>query len=249
MNIYPAVDIKNGRAVRLKQGRADKETVYFENPAEPARRWVEAGAKWLHAVDLDGAFTGTPRNWAAIEAIASTGARVQMGGGLRNRDCVERALLAGVERVVIGTKAVSDRTFIRELVEQHGERIAVGIDAKDGKVAVHGWVDTTDASSVDLAKAVADLGVRTIIYTDIARDGMLKGPNFDAQREMLTAVPCNIIASGGVGSHADVHRFVAIAREFPNFDGVIIGKAVYEGQVDLAQLLRELEEAGVRPVA
>lgn len=249
MNIYPAVDIKNGRAVRLRQGRADQETVYFEDPSDPARRWVEAGAKWIHVVDLDGAFTGTPRNWAAIEAIAATGTKIEMGGGLRDRDCVERALLAGVERVVIGTRAVNDRRFIRELVEQHGDRIAVGIDAKGGKVAVHGWVDTTDATAIDLAKAVADLGVRTIIYTDIARDGMLTGPNFDAQRELLQAVPCRIIASGGVGSHADVHRFAEMAREFPNFDGVIIGKAIYEGQVDLATLLRELEESGIRPVA
>ncbi|MBN1404590.1 MAG: 1-(5-phosphoribosyl)-5-[(5-phosphoribosylamino)methylideneamino]imidazole-4-carboxamide isomerase [Opitutales bacterium] len=237
MKIYPAVDIKNGRVVRLVQGRLDQESVYFEDPAEPARRWAEAGAEWVHVVDLDGAFTGNPCNWAAIEAICATGMKVQMGGGMRDLGNVERAFLAGVSRVVIGTKAVDDKAFIAELVRKYAEKIAIGIDAKGGKVAVRGWVDTAEAKALDLAKAVADLGVQTIIYTDISRDGMLVGPNYEAQEEMCVSVPCRIIASGGVGAIADVERFRGIDERQSNFDGVIIGKALYEGRVDLPDAL------------
>jgi len=237
MKIYPAVDIKNGRVVRLRQGRLDQESVYFEDPAEPARRWAEAGAEWVHVVDLDGAFTGNPSNWKAIEAITATGVKVQMGGGMRDVGSVERAFLAGVTRVVIGTKAVDDKAFIATLVKAHGDRIAIGIDAKGGKVAVRGWVDTMDATALDLAKAVADLGISTIIYTDISRDGMLVGPNYEAQAEMCASVSCRIIASGGVGSSEDVGRFSEIEKKYTNFDGVIIGKALYEGQVDLMDAL------------
>ncbi|MFA5257892.1 MAG: 1-(5-phosphoribosyl)-5-[(5-phosphoribosylamino)methylideneamino]imidazole-4-carboxamide isomerase [Opitutales bacterium] len=244
MKIYPAVDIKNGRVVRLRQGRKDQESVYFEDPAEPARRWAEAGAEWVHVVDLDGAFTGHPSNWKAIEAISATGMKVQMGGGLRDEASVERAFLAGVARVVIGTKAVDDKGFISALVRKHGDKIAVGIDAKDGKVAVRGWVDTMDATALGLAKTVADLGVSTIIYTDISRDGMLEGPNYEAQSEMCANVSCRIIASGGVGSLEDVVLFSKLDAKHANFDGVIIGKALYEGRVDLVDALEAARNVG-----
>lgn len=242
MNIYPAIDIKNGRVVRLLQGRSDQETAYYENPSEPAKLWLEAGCSWVHVVDLDGAFSGEPKNWPSVEKIVSSGAKVEFGGGMRNRDHIERAILAGVSRVVIGTRAVEDSSFIKDLVESFGEKIAVGIDAKNGKVAVRGWVDTSEVDALDLARRVEDLGVQTIIYTDISRDGMMQGPNFDAQREILGSVSCRIIASGGVSSHEDVHRFARMAQEHTNLDGVIIGKAIYEGTVDLTQLLRELAD-------
>ncbi len=237
MIIYPAVDIKNGRVVRLVQGKAEQESVYHADPAEPARHFALAGAEWVHVVDLDGAFSGTPSNWAAIEAISATGLKVQMGGGMRSLANVERAFKAGVSRVVIGTRAVEDKDFIRELAAAHGPRIAVGIDAKGGKVAVRGWVDTAEAKALDLARTVAELGVQTIIYTDISRDGMLAGPNYEAQDEMCASVPCGIIASGGVGCGADVEKFRDIAARRPNFDGVIIGKALYEGRVTLPEVL------------
>ncbi len=237
VKIYPAVDIKNGRVVRLQQGRADQETVYFDDPSVPARQWAKAGATWVHVVDLDGAFTGKPCNWKAVEAISEAGMKVEMGGGMRTVDNVARAFDAGVSRVVVGTKAVYDKSFIEALLLQFGDRIAVGIDAKGGKVAVRGWVNTVDTTAMDLAKTVARMGVKTIIYTDIARDGMLGGPNYEAQEEMLTAVPCQIIASGGVGTVEDIVRFKFLAEKHANLDGVIVGKALYDGKVDLAMAL------------
>jgi phosphoribosylformimino-5-aminoimidazole carboxamide ribotide isomerase len=242
VKIYPAVDIRQGRVVRLLQGKADQETVYYDDPAGPARLWAKAGADWVHVVDLDGAFTGVPSNWKAVEAIVGAGMKVEMGGGMRNVESVKRALDSGVSRVVVGTKAVDDRAFIAQLVKQFGRKIAVGIDAKNGKVAVHGWVDTAEASALDLAKVVAGMGVSTIIYTDISRDGMLVGPNFDAQSEMCASVPCNVIASGGVGSREDIIRFAQMAKSYGNLDGVIIGKALYEGKVQLPDVLAIAEQ-------
>lgn len=240
MNLYPAVDIKNGRAVRLLQGRPDQETVYYDNPAEPAKLWAEAGSKWIHVVDLNGAFTGKPDNWDAIEKIAATGMKVEMGGGMRTIADVERAFLAGVSRVVIGTKAVSDEAFLKSLLDKFGDKIAVGIDAKDGKVAVKGWVDTTETSAHDLAVKVSEMGVKYIIYTDISTDGMMQGPNFAAQEAMLKISKARVIASGGVSSHEDVHQFAKLAARYSNFEGVIIGKALYEGRIDLTKLHQEL---------
>jgi phosphoribosylformimino-5-aminoimidazole carboxamide ribotide isomerase len=237
VKIYPAVDIKGGRVVRLLQGKADQETVYYADPSVPARLWAKAGAEWVHVVDLDGAFTGVPCNWKAVEAIVGAGMKVEMGGGMRNVDNVKRAFDAGVSRVVIGTKAVDDKSFIVELVKKFGPKIAVGIDAKNGKVAVHGWVDTAESSALELAKTVAGMGVGTIIYTDISRDGMLVGPNFDAQAEICSSVPCSVIASGGVGSRDDIVRFAKMSKSYENLEGVIIGKALYEGKVELSDVL------------
>src|SRR5436190_10196617 len=193
MTIYPAIDIKGGRCVRLTQGRADQETVYAENPADVAAQFRAAGSTWIHVVDLDGAFAGEPQNLTAVQAIAALGMKVQLGGGLRTRAAVERALGFGVTRVVIGTRAAESEAFVRELVQAFGDKIAVGIDAKNGMVAVKGWVDTTNTGALTLARRMDALGVRTLIYTDIGTDGMLTGPNLAAQAAMLGAVTCHVI--------------------------------------------------------
>jgi phosphoribosylformimino-5-aminoimidazole carboxamide ribotide isomerase len=237
MTIYPAIDIKGGRCVRLTQGRADQETVYASNPAEVATQFRATGSAWVHVVDLDGAFAGEPSNLAVVTKIVKTGMKVQLGGGLRTRAAVERALSAGVERVVIGTRAAESEGFVADLVAGFGVRIAVGIDAKNGKVAVKGWVDTTDLGAVAFAQRMAALGVGTIIYTDIGTDGMLTGPNLAAQEAMLQAVPARVIASGGVSRREDVVALADIKKRRPNLDGVIVGKALYERRVNLADLL------------
>jgi phosphoribosylformimino-5-aminoimidazole carboxamide ribotide isomerase len=188
-------------------------------------------------VDLDGAFQGEPQNLPAVQAIAGLGMNVQLGGGLRSRAAVERALGYGVSRVVIGTRAAESESFVGELVQSFGDKIAVGIDAKNGKVAVKGWVDTTGLDALVFARRMAELGVKTIIYTDIGTDGMMTGPNLPAQEAMLTAVKCDIIASGGVSQRSDVVALADLARRYPNLNGVIVGKAIYEKRVDLADLL------------
>ena len=237
MTIYPAIDIKGGRCVRLSQGRADRETVYGADPAEIAGRFQAAGSAWVHVVDLDGAFRGEPQNLAPIAAIVALGLRVQVGGGLRTRASVERVLELGASRVVVGTRAAESEAFVSELVAAFGGRIAVGIDAKDGRVAVKGWVDTTATAAVDLARRMDALGVQTLIHTDISTDGMLTGPNFAAQEAILGAVRCRVIASGGVSRRDDVVQLAAMQKRRPNLDGVIVGKALYENRVDLGDLL------------
>ncbi len=245
MIIYPAIDIKGGRAVRLLQGRADQETVYATNPAEVAATFKDAGSPWVHVVDLDGAFAGSPQNLERVQAIAATGLKVQLGGGMRDRETIERALSLGVSRVVIGTRAAESADFVAEMVQAFGEKIAVGIDAKDGRVAVKGWVDTTGTGAVELAQRMDAIGVRTIIYTDIGTDGMLTGPNFAAQEEMAGAVSATIIASGGVSRREDVIGLAEIEKRRPNLGGVIVGKALYEKRVELGDLLAIVEGAGM----
>lgn len=237
MHIFPAIDLRGGRCVRLLQGKAEAETEYFRDPAEAAKLWRDGGAEWIHVVDLDGAFSGTPQNWASIEKIVASGAKVQMGGGMRTEESIERAFDAGVSRVVMGTKACESQDFVRSLTERFGKGIAVGIDAKEGKVAIKGWVDTTDLRAIEFARQIATCGVQTLIYTDIGTDGMLTGPNFEAQKEMLEAVDCDVIASGGVARREDVEGLVKMAAEYPNLHGVIVGKALYEGKVDLKDLI------------
>lgn len=236
MTIYPAIDIKGGRCVRLTQGRADQETIYAENPADVAAQFRAAGSAWVHVVDLDGAFAGEPQNLGAVQAIAALGMKVQLGGGLRTRAAVERALGFGVSRVVIGTRA-AESEFVGELVQAFGEKIAIGIDAKNGQVAVKGWVATADLSALALAQRMDALGVRTLIHTDIGTDGMLTGPNFAAQEAMLGAGKFRVIASGGVSRREDVVKLAALARRHRNLDGVIVGKALYEKRVELPDLL------------
>ena len=244
MTIYPAIDIKGGRCVRLMQGRADQETVYAENPVDVAAEFRAAGSEWVHVVDLDGAFTGEPQNLGTVEAIAAVGMRVQLGGGMRTLESVERAVSLGVSRVVIGTRAAESESFIAELVQAFGEKIAVGIDARNGQVAVKGWVATANMSALALAQRMGALGVRTLIHTDIGTDGMLTGPNYPAQEAMLRAGKFGVIASGGVSRREDVLELATLARRFPNLDGVIVGKALYEKRVELSDLLEIARGSG-----
>jgi phosphoribosylformimino-5-aminoimidazole carboxamide ribotide isomerase len=228
VKIFPAIDLRGGRCVRLFQGLADHETVYHDDPAVPATLWRDAGSEWIHVVDLDGAFSGTSSNRPALEKILACGLKIQLGGGVRETDAVATLLDAGVERVVVGTRACREPDFAGQLARRFNSRIAVGIDAKDGFVAVDGWVTVTQVGSIDLALQVEDLGVKTIIYTDVARDGAMTGPNIQAMEEMLDATNCQVVASGGVSSLSDVKRFAQMKEDFPNLEGVIIGKALYE---------------------
>ena len=191
----------------------------------------------MHVVDLDGAFDGTPRNRDKISKIIETGLKVQLGGGQRSLEIVRQSLELGVSRVVVGTRAAESESFIAELVQEFGDRIAVGIDAKDGKVAVKGWVDTTGLDALAFARRMDEIGVATIIYTDIGTDGMLTGPNLAAQEAMAEAVGAHIIASGGVSELADVKALSEIEKRRPNLDGVIVGKAIYEKRVTVSELL------------
>ena len=245
MIILPAIDLKDGKCVRLRQGKADDVTVYDEDPGRVAHSFAEAGAEWIHVVDLDGAFSGEPQNWLAVERILHAGVKVQLGGGLRDETTIDRIIAAGVSRVVLGTRASEDEAFVRRAVSVHGQKIAVGIDARDGMVAVRGWVEATEQTAVDLAKRVADAGIETIIYTDIATDGMLTGPNIDALKKMLNTVPSSVIASGGVSNLKDIEELVGLSRTESHLVGAIVGKAIYEGRVDLAEDLNQVASTGV----
>jgi phosphoribosylformimino-5-aminoimidazole carboxamide ribotide isomerase len=237
MIVYPAIDIRGGRCVRLSQGRDDARTNYYEDPVEPAVQFTQAGAEWIHVVDLDGAFGGAPLNLATLARIAQLGPKIQFGGGMRDRALAESAYAAGASRVVIGTRAATDPAFLREMAKAHGPRLAVGIDAKDGLVAVKGWTAVTALQATDFAKEAGELGVSTVIYTDIATDGMLTGPNWKSLEAVLKACPCGVIASGGVAGAEDVQRLAQLSKAYPNLVGAIVGKALYEGRCDVAGLL------------
>lgn len=237
MVIYPAIDIKGGSCVRLTQGLADQETEYYADPVEPARMFKEAGSEWVHVVDLDGAFSGALTNLKAVERIVSLGLKVQFGGGVRELSNIEELLSAGISRVVVGTRACQDRDFVVDMVERFGDQVAVGIDARHGKVAVRGWVDVTDMDAFTLARSVAEVGVKTIIYTDISTDGMMTGPNFEGQKQMCQTAHCNIIASGGVADLHDVIHYADLSHRFPNLHGVIVGKALYEKKFTVEEAL------------
>ena len=233
MKIYPAIDLKEGKCVRLRQGRADAVTVYSDDPVAMARQWAEAGGDWLHVVDLDGAFAGHPVHREVVAAMAAAIAiPVELGGGLRTDADIRMMLDAGVKRVILGTRACAEPETLAALIKTFGESIAVGIDARNGKVQVKGWVETTDTLAVDLAKRVAGLGVKTIIYTDTATDGMLTGPNLEGVRLLCQAVKANVIASGGISRCDDIAALAAL--KLPNLDGVIVGKALYEGAVTIS---------------
>lgn len=244
MTILPAIDIKDGHCVRLLQGLADQETEYYEDPVDPAKEFLAAGSEWVHVVDLDGAFTGKPKNMDAARKIAELGLKVEFGGGIREMDDIRKVIDAGVSRVVVGTRACESLDFVKAMAGEFGPKVAVGIDARAGKVAVHGWVDVTDVPAINLAQQVADAGIETIIYTDIATDGMMRGPNYEGMKEMWSAVDCNVIASGGVSDLHDVIHYADLAPRFPNFYGVIIGKAIYEKAIDLKEALAIAERVG-----
>ncbi|MDR1303809.1 MAG: 1-(5-phosphoribosyl)-5-[(5-phosphoribosylamino)methylideneamino]imidazole-4-carboxamide isomerase [Verrucomicrobiales bacterium] len=238
MIILPAIDLMNGEVVRLEQGQANRKTVYSADPAAFAQRWVADGATWLHLVDLDAAFSGEQRNLAHVKNICATvSVPCELGGGLRDMAALSAAFAAGVRRAIIGSRACESLDFIKEAVREFGgDRIAVGIDAKDGKVATQGWVKISAWDALDLAKAVADLGAGNIIYTDIGTDGMFTGPNLPAQRAMLAATKAKLTASGGVASLADLRAL----GELDGLYGVIVGKALYDKKVDLREAIEEV---------
>ncbi len=236
MHILPAVDIKNGKAVRLVQGEKDRETVYSDSPADMARRWADQGATYLHVVDLDGAFDGVSENEPHIEAIVkAVSIPVEIGGGIRTLEKAKRLVGLGVERVIIGTKALESRTFVDELVAALPGRINIGVDARDGLVAVKGWTETSSVNAEEFLASLSGSGVSGIIYTDISRDGALAGANVEAMAAACKATDVPIIASGGVTSLADIEAL----SKLPLF-GIIVGKALYEGRLDLREAMRAL---------
>lgn len=236
MIILPAIDLKDGKCVRLRQGRVDDVTVYGDDPAEQARDWRTQGGQELHVVDLDGAFAGTPKHAEVIRRIIEAfGGPVEVGGGIRNMETLTSVLEAGATRAIIGSAALDDPEFLSQAVEQYGERIAVGIDARDGFVQTKGWVETTKVKAVDLASAVAKAGVKTIIYTDTATDGMLGGPNLSQMAAICDAAPmCAITASGGVSSPYDIANLKALERS--NLRAAIVGKALYDGRTTVKEM-------------
>ena len=238
MRLYPAIDIKNGQCVRLRQGVFDDTTVYANEPFEVAKEFEAEGAKFLHIVDLDGALRGTGANDAALaKIIENVSIPVEIGGGIRTMQDIEHRLNMGVSRVILGTKAVESPDFIKEAVEKFGaDKSMVGIDAKDGLVAIKGWETISNMDAVSLALSMKDLGVKTIIYTDISKDGMLCGPNFVQTARMVEITGMDIVASGGVSCMNDLIQLESIGVE-----GAILGKAIYEKRVDLAEAARRFD--------
>ncbi|QBD83513.1 1-(5-phosphoribosyl)-5-[(5-phosphoribosylamino)methylideneamino]imidazole-4-carboxamide isomerase [Ktedonosporobacter rubrisoli] len=237
MIILPAIDIKDGLCVRLYQGDYAKVTTYGTDPVQVALRWQEAGASWLHVVDLDGAAKGQPVNTALIERIcAATNLRVEVGGGMRSLAHIEQVLATGAERVILGTVALTDRALLQEALSRWQERLVVGLDARNGLVAIAGWHETSQVQATELAAELETVGVQRFVYTDIARDGALSGPNLKALKELQAATSRQLIASGGVSSLADLQALAEL-----DVEGAIVGKAIYTGDVELARAIQELE--------
>jgi len=242
--VIPAIDLMSGRCVRLRQGRADDRTEFGDNPAAMARRFEAAGARRIHVIDLDGAFSGAPENLAAIRAIRqAVGCEIELGGGMRTAEAVRAALSERINYVILGTLAAEQPDVLERIVGEHGDRIFVAIDAREGIVATRGWVETSQAklAAVDFARRMVACGVRTFLHTDIARDGMLAGPNLEATRALASSVAdASFLASGGVSSLDDL-RALADLR-LPNLVGAITGRAIYDGRIDLAEAIRLMQE-------
>ena len=237
MEVIPAIDLLDGKCVRLYQGDYDRASIFNDNPVEVARQWVEEGATRLHVVDLDGAKAGKSVNLSVIEAIAQAiDIPVQVGGGLRDRAGVARLLNTGVQRAILGTVAVEKPELVTELCNEFPEQIVVGIDARDGKVATRGWLETSEVAATDLAQRMAQQGAAAIIYTDIHRDGTLSGPNMEALRELAESIDIPVIASGGVSSLTDLLSLLSL--ESVGVTGVIVGRAIYTGDVSLKEAVR-----------
>ena len=236
MIILPAIDLRKGRCVQLTQGLPDKERVYSADPVAMARKWQAEGAEYLHVVDLDGAFEGKPIHFDVVSQIAAAiDIPVEIGGGLRTDDDIRNVLEGGARRAVIGTRAVSEPEVLKTLAEEHGDRVVAGIDARDGRVQIEGWVETSGMDAVELARIADGYGIATIIYTDTAVDGMLTGPNLEAVGILCAAVSCGVIASGGIRSADDIRRLRELGHD--NLVGVIVGTALYEGEVTLKKLM------------
>ncbi|OKP82116.1 1-(5-phosphoribosyl)-5-[(5-phosphoribosylamino)methylideneamino]imidazole-4-carboxamide isomerase [Paenibacillus sp. P32E] len=239
--VYPAIDIRDGKCVRLQQGDYNQETIYNDSPLKVAKSWEEQGGKFIHLVDLDGAKAGHPVNDAIIGAIAkNAGVPVQVGGGLRTIADVEKLLGLGVSRVIIGTAAINDHAFTVAVLAKYGDKVAIGIDARGGYVATHGWLNTSEVRAEDLAKELAAKGAETFIYTDISRDGMMQGPNIEGIVSMAATSGKTVIASGGVTSLDDLLRLNVHSGS--GVGGAIVGKALYTGNIDLTKALQALNE-------
>jgi phosphoribosylformimino-5-aminoimidazole carboxamide ribotide isomerase len=233
MILFPAIDIRGGKCVRLTQGDYNQETIYNENPVEVAKSWEEKGAEFLHLVDLDGARTGESINQTLIKEIAATvSIPVQIGGGIRSIPIIEDYINAGVKRIIIGTAAIQDRPFLQTAVEQFGDQIAVSLDARNGYIATDGWTKESTVKALDFVKELEELGVKSIVYTDILKDGMLQGPNLAELTAMNEATTIDVIASGGVTTEEDVEQLAKL-----NMYGAIIGKALYDGTLDFTKLI------------
>ena len=235
MLIIPAIDLKDGRCVRLRQGRMEDDTVFADDPVEVARRWVDQGARRLHLVDLDGAFAGKPRNADVIRRIceACPEVPIQIGGGIRTIAIAETYLSVGVQFLIVGTLAVKEPAFVDELCRVAPGHVIVGLDARNGMVATDGWAEASTQTAVDVARQFENVGVSEIVYTDISRDGMMQGVNTEATRELAAAITIPVVASGGVSSLADIEALANVSRD--GISGAIIGRALYEGGIDLAE--------------
>lgn len=241
MEVIPAIDLRDGRCVRLVQGEKGTETIYSDEPVEMAKRWEELGASRLHVVDLDGAFTGAPRNLDVIEdMVRSVGIPLQLGGGIRSKEMVKRLLEIGVDRVVLGTAAILCPELVSYCCREYGEHIVVGIDGRDGLVAIEGWEATVEMTVEELASQIAKLGVTRVIFTDTRRDGTLRGPNLEATRQLALVSGLRVIASGGVSSLDDLHALKKL--KVYGVEGVIMGKALYSGAITLKEALDVMED-------
>lgn len=242
LTLFPAIDLKDGECVRLVRGLMDQATVFNDNPAAQAKSFEDAGFSYLHLVDLNGAFEGKPVNAGAVEAILDTiSIPAQLGGGIRDLATIEMWLKKGIARVIIGTAAVKDPDLVKQACKAFPGQIAVGLDAKDGLVAVEGWAEVSDISVLDMARRFEDAGVAAIIYTDIARDGVLEGLNMEATVDLANAISIPVIASGGLSSMDDIHAL--IKADCPGLEGAISGRALYDGRLDPAEAIKALKEA------
>jgi phosphoribosylformimino-5-aminoimidazole carboxamide ribotide isomerase len=242
MQIWPAIDLLHGKCVRLQQGDYRRETVFADDPTEMAKRWQAAGSKYLHIVDLDGAKDGSQVNGSVIQQIVQqTGLFCQVGGGVRDEATIIRLLELGLQRVIVGTRALREPEWFAEMANKYPQRLVLGIDARDGMVATHGWLETSTTSAIELAQRISNLSaqVAAIVYTDIARDGMLAGPNFEQLEQMQSATSIPVVCSGGVTSMEDIDQLLSM-----NCHAAIVGRAIYEGQLDLVKVLQRVQSLG-----
>ena len=241
MIIFPAIDIKEGKVVRLLQGKFDEVTRYADDPVSVAKRWESMGAQWLHIVDLDGAQTGVVQNLDVILKIArAVNIPIEMGGGIRTKEDIATLIEGGVARVILGTRVIEDSSFLKSILDEWGDKIAVSLDCVNGMVATKGWSCTTEFKATSLVKTLVDQGLKCLVYTDIARDGMMKGPDFEGVEEMLAQTNVPLIVSGGISKIEDIHRLVKMKN--PNILGVISGKALYEEKLNLKEAISAARE-------